>query len=213
MRRVSQLLSFWQTLFRKSALDRDLDDEIGAAVATLADRYVAKGLSPADARRAAEAEFGGAAGIAQTKGDVRDSRIGAGVDALLMDIRYAWRGIRNAPGFTAVIVVTLALGIGANTAIFSVVRAMLLQPLPYRDADRLTFIWLGASRSGPISGPDFYDLRTANTTFSDVAGIWASGTVALTGDSEPEELRTSLVTTNFLSDARRRSRRWAHLPP
>jgi putative ABC transport system permease protein len=197
MRPLSRLVGLWNTLFRKNALDHELDEEIRSAVDLLADRYVAQGMGPDDAKRAAEAEFGGVAGIAQTKGDVRTSRIGSGIDALLMDVRFAWRGVRRAPGLTAVAVVTLALGIGANTAIFSVVRAMLIQPLPYRDANRLTFIWLGASRAGPVSGPDFRELRTTNTTFADLAGIWASGTIALTGDAEPEALRASFVTTNF----------------
>ena len=118
------------------------------------------------------------------------------VDALLVDLRYAWRSARKAPGFTAVVLLTLALGIGANTAIFSIVHAMLIEPLPYRDANQLAFIWLGAR--GPLSGPDFRDLREGNSVFSEIGGIWASGTVALSGeDRDPEQLRTSLVTTNF----------------
>ena len=117
-------------------------------------------------------------------------------DVVLLDLRYAWRGIRKARGFTAVILLTLALGIGANTTIFSIVHAMLIEPLPYRDADRLAFIWLGYSR-GPISGPDFRDIREGTSSFSELGGIWASGTVALSGDGDPEELRTSFVTTNF----------------
>jgi predicted permease len=197
MRPLSRLVSLWNTLFRRGALDRELDEEIRSAMDLLVDQYTAQGVGPQQAKRMAEAEFGGVIGIARTKGDVRASRIGSGLDALLMDIRYAARGIRNAPGLAAVIVSTLALGIGANTAIFSIVRSMLIQPLPYRDADRLTFIWLGASRAGPVSGPDFHDLRTSNHTFSDLGGIWASGTVALTGEAEPEELRASFVTMNF----------------
>ena len=117
---------------------------------------------------------------------------------MLLDLRYAWRGIRKAPGFTAVILITLALGIGANTTIFSIVHAMLIEPLPYRDADQLAFIWLGYSR-GPLSGPDFRDIREGTSSFSEMGGIWASGTVALSGDGDPEQLRTSFVTTNFFS--------------
>ncbi len=117
---------------------------------------------------------------------------------MLLDLRYAWRGIRKARGFTAVILLTLALGIGANTTIFSIVHAMLIEPLPYRDADRLAFIWLGYSR-GPLSGPDFRDIREGTSSFSEMGGIWASGTVALTSDGDPEQLRTSFVTTNFFS--------------
>jgi hypothetical protein len=116
---------------------------------------------------------------------------------LLSDIRYAWRVLSKAPAFTIIIVTTLALGIGANTAIFSVVHAMLFEPLPYRDADRLAFIWLGSARNGPLSGPDFHDIRDGTTTFADIGGIWASGTVALTDRGDPEELRTAVVTTSF----------------
>ena len=98
-------------------------------------------------------------------------------------------------------VVTLAIGIGANTAISSTLHAMLLEPLPYRDADRLAFIWLDKREMGyprmPLSGPDFRDVRRATQSFDAMAGIWASGTVALTGDGEPEQLRSAWVTTNF----------------
>ena len=97
MRPVSRLVSLWNTLFRKNALDHELDEEIRSAVDILADRYVAQGMGPDVAKRVAEAEFGGVAGIAQTKGDVRNSRIGSGIDALMMDVRFAWRGIRRAP--------------------------------------------------------------------------------------------------------------------
>ena len=104
----------------------------------------------------------------------------------------------------AVVGATLALGVGANTAIFGVVHGILLQPLPYRDADRLAVIWLDHGPAGypraPLSGPDLGDLRHATTisgTFEQLGAIWASGTVALTGDGDPEQLRAALVTTNF----------------
>ena len=119
-------------------------------------------------------------------------------ETLWLDARYAWRGVRKSPGFTAVILLTLALGIGANTTIFSIVHAMLVEPLPYRDADRLAFIWLGYSR-GPLSGPDYRDIREGNSAFAEMGGIWASGTIALGGDGDPEQLRAALVTTNFFN--------------
>jgi putative ABC transport system permease protein len=199
---LSRISSVWNTLFRKERLDRELDDELSAAIETLSDRYVASGMDATAARRAAVAALGGHVAIDQMKADVRDGRVGAGLDALLLDLRYAWRGLSNAPAFTIVIVLTLALGIGANTAIFSVVHAMLLAPLPYRDSDRLVFIWADRTATGypraPLSGPELADLREGSTTCADFAAIWASGTVALTGNGEdPEQLRSAFVTANF----------------
>ena len=168
---------------------------------TLVDRHLAAGMSPQAARRAAVAALGGPGGIIRVKEDVREGRIGAGIDALLLDLRYAWRGLWTTSGLTAVMVVTLALGIGANAAIFSVVRAMLLEPLPYRDADRLVFVWLDQTAigypRGPLSGPDLRDLRDGSTTCAEFGAIWATGTVALAGDGDPEQLRSAFVTTNF----------------
>ena len=202
---LPRLRSLWSTLAHKERLDRELDEELRAAVDTLAERYHRDGLDLGAARRAAARDLGG---VETVRDEVREARVGAGIDALLLDLRYAWRALRKAPGFAAVVVVTLALGIGANTAIFSVVHAMLLKPLPYRDADRLAFIWLdrtvtSATRSGlgyprgPMSGPDLRDLRERTRTFAGFGGIWASGTIALTEGGEPEQLRGALVTTNF----------------
>jgi putative ABC transport system permease protein len=205
---LARFRSLWNTLAHGERLDRELDDELQAAVETLAIRYAAGGMAPADARLAAVQALGGPGGLAHVRESVREHRVGASLDTLLHDICYAWRSVRTAPGLAATIVLTLALGIGANTAIFSVVHAMLLKPLPYRDADRLAFIWLdrttiGATRTslgyprGPMSGPDLRNLRQGTRTFADFAGIWASGTVPLTSDGEPEQLRAALVTTNF----------------
>ena len=201
MRILARLASLRNTLFRKSTLDRELDDEIRAAEETLVDRHLARGLSPEAARRAAVAALGGPGGAIRVKEDVREGRIGAGLDSLLLDLRYAWRGLWTTSGLTAVMIVTLALGIGANAAIFSVVRAMLLEPLPYRDADRLVFVWLNQAATGypraPLSGPDLRNLREGSTTCAEFGAIWATGTVALSGDGDPEQLRSAFVTSNF----------------
>ena len=123
------------------------------------------------------------------------------MESLLVDLRSGWRSLRKARGLTATVVATLAIGIGANTAIFSTLRAMLLEPLPYHEAGRLSFIWLDKRDMGyprmPLSGPDFRDVQRATRSFVSTAGIWASGTVALTGDAELEQLRSAWVTTNF----------------
>ncbi len=201
MRILARLASLRNTLFRKSALDRELDDEIRAAEETLFDRHLAGGMNAQAARRAAAAALGGPGGIIRVKEDVREGRIGAGVDSLLLDLRYAWRGLWTTSGLTAVMIVTLALGIGANAAIFSVVRAMLLEPLPYRDADRLVFVWLDQAAigypRGPLSGPDLGNLREGSTTCAEFGAIWATGTVALSGEGDPEQLRSAFVTSNF----------------
>jgi putative ABC transport system permease protein len=114
-------------------------------------------------------------------------------------VHFATRMLRSSPGFTAVAVLTLALGIGANTAIFSVVNAVLLRPLPYPNAKRLAMIWStwGNETRGPASGPELIELRNRSRAFEEIAGIWVtSGTI--TGTVEPEQVRLALTTANFL---------------
>ena len=113
------------------------------------------------------------------------------MDSLLRDLRYALRTLVKNPGFTAVIVLTLALGIGANTAIFSVVNAVLLRPLPYREPDRLVAVWevnlSDASRKSRVTLANALDWREQNGVFEDLAMFGASGG-NLTGDGDPEQL-------------------------
>ena len=124
------------------------------------------------------------------------------LDELCRDIAYAVRGLRKAPAFTAAALATLALGVAANTAIFSVAHALLVQPLPFHDPDRLVVVWADQSREGypraPLSGPELRDLDERSAQFAGFGAIWAT-TAALTGDNEPEQLRIGLVTTDFFS--------------
>jgi putative ABC transport system permease protein len=120
------------------------------------------------------------------------------------DVRLALRGLRKSPGFASVAVVTLALGIGANSAIFSVVNGVLLRPLPYPDSDRLAAVWLefvnqenGLSREIPASEPEYLEFRDQSTVFSDVAGYYTSQ-VNLGGLEEPERVWAAAVSANFL---------------
>lgn len=121
---------------------------------------------------------------------------------LLKDMRYSLRTLRKMPGFSIVALLVLALGIGANTAIFSVVNSVVLRPLPYPGADRLALIWEtdlkdGIKREGP-SGPNFLDWREQNRSFEEMA-LLEVGTGTLTGGGEPEQVVGLRVTTNFLS--------------
>lgn len=133
-----RLVSGYRTLVSRAQLDRDLDDELAAYLDGLLDKKIRAGIDPATARRDALIEIGG---IEQVRQDVLSGRTGHSIDVTLQDLRHAWRGLRKAPAFTAVVLLTLAVGIGANIAVFSVVNAMLLAPLPFRDSDRLAFVW------------------------------------------------------------------------
>ena len=199
MRILRRFGSLGRTLFRGGRLEKDLDDEVRGYLEELTRRKIGEGLDPAAARRAALVEMGG---VEPVKEEARGVRIGVGVETTLRDARYAWRSLWRSPGFALATVLTLGLGIGASTAIFSVVDAMLLSPLPYRDSSRLTFIWSDMTEAGypraPLSGPELGDLRTRATLFDGFGAIWANS-AALTGDGEPQRLRVGFVTTDFFT--------------
>jgi putative ABC transport system permease protein len=130
----------------------------------------------------------------------RSMRRGGGMDGWMMDVRYALRGLARNPGFTAVTVVTIALGIGVNTAIFSVVRSVLLEPLPYDDPDGVVLLW-GEMRNRdvnhfPASPPDLQDYRTMSESFEEIAGVFYFAQ-SLTGDGEPQQVQVGAVSEGF----------------
>jgi predicted permease len=193
----SRATSFLRVLFHKQRVEQELNAELEAFRAMLADRYVERGLSMVDAQRAARLEF---EGMEQVKEQVRAVRVGSNLESAVQDIRYAWRALRKSPGFTVIAVLTLALGIGVNTAIFSVVYAVLLRPLPYHQPEQLAFIWSSfksAASRAPTSGPALAEIQHRSRLFQDVAAIWV-GTGTFTGEINPEQVKVAFVTPGFL---------------
>ena len=124
------------------------------------------------------------------------------MSTVAQDLRYALRLLWKSPGFSAAAIIALALGIGANTAIFSVVNSVVLRPLPFRDANRMVVVWesnqaQGMNRAGP-SGPNFLDFRDQSKSFEDLA-LLDPGSVTITGYGEPRQVPAMRVSGNFLT--------------
>jgi putative ABC transport system permease protein len=198
MSAVRRIRSLLRNLFRRDRVERDLDDEVASALDMLVDEKVAAGLDPREAGRQARLELGG---VDQVKEAVREKRAGALLETLWQDVRYAARMLARSPGFSAVAIATLALGIGANTAIYTVLEAVLIAPLPYAEPSRLVMLWTDFRESKqprvPASGHELLEIRRRSRQLQEVGGIWV-GAGSLTGEGEPERVRLALTTWNFL---------------
>jgi putative ABC transport system permease protein len=185
-------------LFRRN---RDVDDELAAHLELQIQDFVAAGMSPQEARQAAMREFGG---LDSVKERVRDEQSISWLEDAWRDAVIGARMLRKSPGFTIVAIITLALGIGANTAIFSLVNTLLLRPLPFLDPSKL--VWIANIYDGGLSGEtsrvaNFQDFKAGNRSFEDMAAYFAFfdyGGYNLTGSGEPERLRGVPITQNFL---------------
>src|SRR5215472_9043102 len=182
-----------RSLFRRRRVECELDAELCFHLDQQMEENIVAGMEPDQARRAALCAIGD---LTQHQEECRDMRGVNWIENLSQDLRYGLRTLRQAPGFAAVAILTLALGIGSNTAIFSVVEAALLRPLPYAQPDRL--ITLGEVRSQDVpdrlamgtwnvSYPDFLDWRTQSKSFEALAGFTGDG-FTLRGAGEPESV-------------------------
>ncbi len=188
------------SFFRQRALDNDLDAEMAAHLELAIDEHVARGLPLAEAKRQAMVAFGG---VEVAKDLHRDARGLPFLDSVLQDVRYAVRTLRKTPGFTTVAVTMLALSIGANTAIFSLVSAVLLRPLPFAEPDRLVLLWEDFSAKGAPSRveatpADYVSWKAQSRSFTDIAAF-TTRAFNLTGSGEPEKVVGGRAAAGFFS--------------
>src|SRR5271154_468530 len=186
---------FRQIFTRRNAYD-DLSREIQEHLREQIDELVAGGMSNADATAAARREFGNVT-LAEERG--REVWRWPSIEDFLMDIGFGLRMLRKNPGFSAAAVIVLALGIGANTALFSVVNGVLLRPLPYPNPEQLVMLRESKPNfaTGSVSYPNFLDWKKDNRTFASMAAMRGSGSFVLTGRGEAEQVNSTFVSPGF----------------
>jgi putative ABC transport system permease protein len=198
MEKMRTFLSRCTALLRKRRLDEDLDEEFRTHIEFAVAEHVRRGMNAQQARTAALKEFGG---MTQTREDYRMQRGLPILELLAQDIRFALRQLRKSPGFTFIALLTLTLGIGATTALFSVVDAVMLKPLPFPNADRLVrveSVIAANGHGGEASYLDFVDLRARNHV-TDGMAAFDTGDFTLIGQREPEHLQGAVVSAQLFS--------------
>ncbi len=191
------------SLFRRRQLDDDLSEELAAHLHMAVEDNIRAGMSPQEARRRAMVRLGG---IEPTKELHRDARGLPSLESVAQDVRYACRSLRRSIGFSTVVVAILAFGIGGNTAIFSLVNAVLLRPLPFREPDRLVVLWEEFSATGALGGltrvepapANYVEWKARSRSFAETAAL-ERRIYNLTGEGEPEKLVGLRATANLFS--------------
>jgi len=195
MRIWSRVSHFFKNIVHKPRVEGELEDEVRGFVEMLTEEKVAAGVPAARARREALMEVGGEA---QVKQAVRDGRVGSGLETLAQDVRFGWRMLRRSPGFTIVAVISLGLGIGATTAIFSAVYSLLLRPMDYARANSL--VWVSnlwpRFHVDTVFSPDFVAARRQAKSFAELAAF-TERDQNLTEAGEPARTSYASVTANF----------------
>src|SRR6266566_4441474 len=191
-------MTWWKSLFPKEALDAQLDTELRLHIEKLMNDYIAGGMSPEEARRRAVLEFGGHEQIKEEVRDVYRIRL---LDATIANLKSAFRFIRKSPTFSATVILTLALGIGANSAVFSAIDAILLRPLRFPEGDQLMrleqFHRKVKNPMGRLAPVRLEDWNRMNSTFQAITGYYTEDNSETSG-ALPEKVTQAFVTPRFL---------------
>ena len=196
-------MNWWQRLFKREQAEKRLDAELRFHLETLVAAKVRDGLTEDEARRLVRLEFGG---LDQVKEECRDARGTRWVETIAQDLRFAWRTLRKSPAFAVIAVLTLALGIGANTAVFTIVNGVLLRPLPFPEAEKLFLISCLPNDNPFITGfgladRDYVEFRRHDRIFEHIA-TFNTHAMTLTGAGDPVRLAATSVTPDFFTIVR-----------
>ncbi|HEX7772026.1 MAG TPA: ABC transporter permease [Pyrinomonadaceae bacterium] len=199
---IPRLTSLWRNLFHKDRVDQESTEEIQSYLDMLTEAKIRQGLTPREARRNALIELGG---VEQVQERVREIRMGQFIETAWRDVRLGARALVHSPIFTAVTVLSLALGIGANTAIFSVVNGLLLRPLPYPEAEQIVDVWHTPPQQAfpgldrfSVSPANYIDWKAQSTAFEQMAVYTYTG-LSLSTSNDPLSLIGAAVSSDFFS--------------
>src|SRR5262245_10437508 len=193
---LSRLMTALRSLLRRSQAERELDEELRFHVERQTEQNIRLGMDPEEARNAARKAFGG---VEQAKEQSRDARGVRWLEELWQDLRYGLRMLRRKPGFTAAAVISLSLGIGANSAVFTFLNAILIRPLPYPEPERIVNLWERAPRStgpNPVLPLNFVEWRDRARSFEAITLTQSFPLNAATQEGA-EQLSNLSVTSEF----------------